>query len=886
MEAASKRPPGFDASVIEDRVRALRASIAPDVYEPTRFIPREHVEHRIVELTSEIQRMQELVDNDALTVDPLARALHERPSLLYVLQLLFISPAGAGFADGRELPEHPVKSDTAVEELASLAIDLGLPWILPTGANVRDLVRLGTVAVDSRRRGFRRRDSIDERVERLIDAAIAEVRARLGVAVQSVSPARWPQAQGRVRTMIEAAGLPVAAVQFVLQAQSGGRQQRDLTVTFPQLQADLDELPCSLLLIADGRGVKDAGPRALRTLIGSVAACLTLKQAENGELAEALASAVLNRGARESADTAVDALIAAQLRQQPGVVAAELPIPSATATLAIARYAAARPELALRLTSDGVHWVDGQRVARAQALSGTRSPDPNEIVALVAELLELREQTPIEDPNAPAGLRITRGMARRDAVLPPELVVGATVARVDEELVRAFARVARRASADASVSLLIASGAEAWRSSASADALRSSLATSVVVIDVSELVDLSGATAPRDVVVRTVLAQADLTKANPFNTTGATPRQMFFGRAEEEGRLRTLLRTNSAALIGGRRIGKTSLLQAGLELLDAEQWQTAYADCQEASDWATFAAHVSSRWNVAVEERFRPSLVADMVAALDDGSDRPLVIALDEVDGLLRWDLEPRGGVREVLFRAFRALSQEGRCQFVFSGERLLAERLWDPSSPHWNFCLPVPVKQLDRAASDELITQPFRALGVTIADADEFARVCWERTQGHPQVLQYLGDMIVRRLNDRPPSERAHVAVADVKRVTESGEFRRHYLVTYWGQANRLERLISALVVTGATRTDQLRAGLRDAGAGADGQELLSALRMLELYGIVDLGETRTSLRASWLGEAMTVVGGAEAVVTDFREHRGTSGEGPLMLALTGHGG
>ena len=50
-----------------------------------------------------------------------------------------------------------------------------------------------------------------------------------------------------------------------------------------------------------------------------------------------------------------------------------------------------------------------------------------------------------------------------------------------------------------------------------------------------------------------------------------------------------------------------------------------------------------------------------------------------------------------------RALG-EGVCQFVFSGERLLAERLWDASWPHWNFCLPVPVKQLDRGAADELI--------------------------------------------------------------------------------------------------------------------------------------------------------------------------------------
>lgn len=118
-------------SSLDDRVQALRDSIAPDVYEPTRFIPRDEVESRVAELDAEISLLQRVVDGGAVGAGALTGALSELPTLLYVLQLLFVSPAGAGFADGRELPEHPVEDEADIAGLASLAIDLGLPWIAP-----------------------------------------------------------------------------------------------------------------------------------------------------------------------------------------------------------------------------------------------------------------------------------------------------------------------------------------------------------------------------------------------------------------------------------------------------------------------------------------------------------------------------------------------------------------------------------------------------------------------------------------------------------------------------------------------------------------------------------------------------------------------------------
>lgn len=850
---------------LDELVQQLRASIAPDLYKPGAFLRQGEADQRLAELADELEHMQQVIDRGSRP-DELALALRARPRIVEVLQLLFVAPNGAGFADGRELPERPTDDPAVLEGLSTLAIDLGLGWLAPPGTDVNHLARLGIVAVDARRRGYRRRDSIEERTGELIDQAVEEVRALRGLDVQLLPQAAFPpQARGRARAVVAVDGAPVAAVATVLQTQSGGRQQRDLVITYPQLQADLDSLPCSLLLIVDGRGVAEAGPRTLRTLIGSVGACLSLKQAEQGGLIDALSSAVVNRGARQANDVAIDSLIAAGLRDNPSIDTAALPVPEAAATLAIARYAVTHPDLALRLTDTGITWTDAERVGRAQRLAD--QPDLDSLTALLCDLLGLSEVSQVVDPTAPSDLRASCGSVPLDQVLPATLVVGASARRIDGDVVRAFARLTRRASAEASVAILVVAGARSWRATAAGRTLQGDLATSVVVIEPEELVAIAGAQSARDAIVRTVLEQADLTKANPFNTTGATPRQMFFGREEEEGRLRDLLTANSAALIGGRRIGKTSLLQATIESLQEEGWRPFYADCQEAGDWRTLAAHVAPRWGVTLDSEYRPSQLADLVAQLRKKTDKPVVVALDEIDALLRWDLQPRSGqVVESFFRACRALSQEGAAQFVFSGERTLAERLWDASSPHWNFCRPVPVKQLDRRAADELIVRPLSALGVAVVEPERFLDFTWQRTGGHPQVLQFLGDQLVRRLNDRAPSERVELDANDVRAVTETDRFRGHYLETYWGQAAELERLISALVVLGVTTVDELRVRLSSLGWRVDGRRLLAALRMLDLYGIVDTVESGVELRAGWLEEAMQAVGGARAVAGDSR--------------------
>jgi hypothetical protein len=856
-------------SPLDEIVQQFRATIAPDVYTEHAFVPWELIDSQVAALAAPIGALQRLVESSQVEPTALAEALLKEPGVAIVAKALFVAPHAVGFSDGRELPEEfdPRFDDALV--LAGLLVDLGLGRILPTGSRVADLYRVAAIAVDARRRGFRRRDNLERVAGALVDDAMKNVAQRTGAKLERVtSPASQPEeARGRGLEVIAASGRPVAAVSTVFQATGGGRQSRDLAVTQPRIQEDLDAIPMSLIVIADGRGVLDASPRVLATLFDSVAACLSLLQAESGQLADALEMAVVNRGARTTGRASLARVIESRLSNQVSVSADELPAPPGTVELAFAAYLNEHADLALRVSADGgrIEWIPEERVSATQKLR--IAFERSAAVGVLASALGMKDTRDLGGPSD-VSLTVRAGEVPGDPVLPHELVIAASGGVIDEEAIRATARLARQRVAGATLAVLVAPDASSWTARPDALGLQRATATSVVVIDVADLLLIAGSTNPRDALVRRVLLQADLVKASPFRSTGATPPEMFFGREQEASDLLGILASSSAALIGGRRIGKTSLLHQVTRVLETEGWQPLYADLQEAGDWATFADHIRLRWDVDVQHSFSPSAIALVVRELQARRGGRLVLLLDEVDHLLRWDQDHGDAyVPEAFFRACRALSQEGATQFVFSGERTIAERLWDPASPHWNFCRPLPVKQLTRHATDELLERPLRSLGVALDDRDEALQLAWARSEGHPQIVQRLGEELVNRLNARPPDQRSALTRNDIASVSGGPAYAQHYVTTYWGQATTYERLITALIAVGARDKNELRDALEDHDSRSDAEALEAALRMLDLYGIVDDLEGPLQLRAAWLPEAMEALGGAARLAKDLSE-------------------
>jgi hypothetical protein len=844
-------------------VAEFQESIAPDAYSVETFVPWPDIDEELAALEAPINVLQLLIDADELSPTSLTTALESEPEIATVARRLFTAPHAVGFVDGRELPEYFDPQEQSARDLAELLFDLGLARILQPGSRVADAYRVAAIAVDSRRRGFRRKDDLESRVDYLIQSALAEVKSRVPVAVTRHSEEELPgPLRNRVGEVIMADGRPVALVANVFQAISGGRQYRDLSVTYPRLQEDLDAVPACLVLIADGRGLHDASRRVLLTLFESIHACLTLHQAESGGLASALLQAIEQRGVRETRRAPLRTLIGAQLRQQMSVSAAELPAPFDTARSSLAEYATTNSHLALTLRANGaeIGWATPSRVAAAQTL--LHQFDPRGAVDALTAALALED---IEHLELDSDLVMSVGSVLADPVLPPRLPIAAVAGEITEAgPIANTVRAARQHVTGARIAILLASDASDWLGRLSTTPQRSH-ATSVVVLDGERLLSVVGSVRPRDALISALLEQADLTKASPFVSTGATPREMFFGRQQEAADLMSALGSGSVAVLGGRRIGKTSLLHRATQSLDAEGWSTVYADLQEAGDWATFADHVRLRWDVDVPTDFSPGALARIVAQLRERGQGRLVLVFDEVDQLLRWDQDHgENFVSEAFFRACRALSQEGSAQFVFSGERTIAERLWDPSSPHWNFCRPLPVRQLTRDAADELLERPLASLGVALLDREEALQHAWERTNGHPQIIQKLGEELVRSLNRRAPAERSLLGPDDIRAITSQASYAEHYVMTYWGQATSLERAVSAAIVEGVTAWSHLIARFPE-----NAESLRPALRMLQLYGIVEDAQEPFQLRADWLGDAMEALGGTARVTERIQQQQ-----------------
>jgi hypothetical protein len=208
--------------------------------------------------------------------------------------------------------------------------------------------------------------------------------------------------------------------------------------------------------------------------------------------------------------------------------------------------------------------------------------------------------------------------------------------------------------------------------------------------------------------------------------------------------------------------------------------------------------------------------------------------------------------VPEAFFRACRSLSQEGAAHFVFSGERRIANRLWDPQSPHWNFCREVQLTQLDEADATSLLIEPLRAMNINIVEPVAFESEAWARTSGHPQIVQFLGDRLVRSLDARSDRRNLTLGADDIVTITETFEFAEHYLSSYWGQATPFERSVSRAIATGCTNAADVLGSLAGLPEQGGHEALFTTLRMLQLYGIIEERDGLLRMRAAWFGEAL----------------------------------
>ncbi len=350
-----------------------------------------------------------------------------------------------------------------------------------------------------------------------------------------------------------------------------------------------------------------------------------------------------------------------------------------------------------------------------------------------------------------------------------------------------------------------------------------------IVLDGRTLRHIIMARQPERRLIDIILSQVDLTVVSPYVTSGPVPENMFFGRDNETKTITRKIKDAGFALVGGRKIGKTSTLTKIYRMLaETMDHYPLYLDCQPVRDYHTFFEAVSAIWEIRVPEP-RPQNFRHMVADLAREWRRgTIVILLDEVDALLQYDLARQ----ETLFRVFRALSQEGRCRFVFCGERVLDARLHAPDSPLFNFCDVIHLSYLDERSTRRIIREPMADMGIEFEDLETTVAHIIDISSCHPNIVQYICQRLIQVINARG---NRMIRLADLAAVAESGSFREFLLEVVWGNATALEKMLSLLMIAQPVTTlSQLSQKLERLGIRVTYRQLEEALRGLSLYSIV----------------------------------------------------
>jgi len=289
-----------------------------------------------------------------------------------------------------------------------------------------------------------------------------------------------------------------------------------------------------------------------------------------------------------------------------------------------------------------------------------------------------------------------------------------------------------------------------------------------------------------------ILSQIDIERVSPYSpSVGRTPDRVFVGREFEIRAVAETCINGSSAVIGGRRIGKTSLLhRLHRHYLPLIGLYSVYYDCAAAQnyDYQRFMSlHLAERdWS--------PEMPADAPRTFGQllefrRTGRPIIVLLDEADRLVTND-RTETELLWPLFNTLRVASNAGSIQFVFGGERALRSAVLDSTSPLFNFVNVHFLGPLTKPAVEQLVLGPMRKLEIRFVQESEITNRIFDFTSGHPNVIQYFCARLIERLNRLGKRQ---LDLDDVEKTLSEPQFvRNEFLGTYFASATVLEHIVA----------------------------------------------------------------------------------------------
>lgn len=296
---------------------------------------------------------------------------------------------------------------------------------------------------------------------------------------------------------------------------------------------------------------------------------------------------------------------------------------------------------------------------------------------------------------------------------------------------------------------------------------------SIAVLDDQDVKCIVLAPAPRDRLLDVIIGQVNITALSPFQTAGPVS-EMFYGREDECQRIVNAMMRRGAksyAVIGPRRIGKTSLLwRVNRDLERRKEFETLFLDVSPyGRDKWEWCNAILGRLKIQ-EEIHESRHFISKIRAYCETKKCTLALFLDEVDALLTLDRE---GDR-TFANTLRALLNEGNIKLAIAGYRELYFAMYDADSALFNLLEKAQLSSLDQRNAVQLIEEPLQNM-FRIERMDVLYIL--EKTACYPNFIQFCCSKL---LEDPSVATTRTITRADITRVITSPELYEHMISVY----------------------------------------------------------------------------------------------------------
>lgn len=364
----------------------------------------------------------------------------------------------------------------------------------------------------------------------------------------------------------------------------------------------------------------------------------------------------------------------------------------------------------------------------------------------------------------------------------------------------------------------------------------SSLLYNFVFIDAEAQNQILRSRRPTGELLDLIAAQVPIANLAPYETSSPVTGSRFFGREYEINKILGNPDTNYA-ILGIRRIGKTSLLQEIGRIFEAdnEAQPIIYLDCSDLANVDDYIREVVRKLNSKELPRLHLQkyvfFFPDFLERMARRHKSKIIFLLDELDELLNIQRNDWS-----LIKMLRASSNKGVCQYIYAGFREAMREQYNLESPLYNFAKPIELEEFTRQQAQDLIVTPMENLRVRFDNRTEVVGRIYEETAGHPNLIQYYCQVLLREL-DRT-GERV-ISPSSLIDVYNDDGFKKYLLKSFMYNTENREKVIVYSILKEQTNRlagfsqAYIDAKLRQAGLRLPQSDIDDACQVLVLAGI-----------------------------------------------------